>query len=161
MRIMVWSSDVCSSDPLIEAFSVASLPVGYAQILPDISVPIFAQAGGVDGQPPGHAGGAHPALALVPVDGNLTGVLPARPRLRPALAVFAAARECGQGFPFRVPEPRKTEPHLMTEQGHQKGFHFLHEEWVVAHVCRRLRSEERRVGKACVSPCRSRGWPNN
>src|SRR3546814_18885271 len=126
MRIMVWSSDVCSSDPLIEAFSVASLPVGYAQILPDISVPVFAQAGGVDGQPPEHAGGANPALALVPVDGNLTGVLPARPRLRPAPAVFAAARECGQGFPFRVPEPPKPKPPLMAEPGHKKHFTFLH-----------------------------------
>src|SRR3546814_16747361 len=30
---------------------------------------------------------------------------------------------------------------------------------LIAPDITRLRSEERRVGKECVSPCRSRGWP--
>src|SRR3546814_18143955 len=29
----------------------------------------------------------------------------------------------------------------------------------LAWSCHQMRSEERRVGNACVSPCRSRGWP--
>src|SRR3546814_13083246 len=49
--------------------------------------------------------------------------------------------------------------HLMCNPLRKRGFRF--QDWLVILKTQdaRRRSEERRVGKACVSPCRSRWWP--
>src|SRR3546814_19903443 len=36
---------------------------------------------------------------------------------------------------------------------------YKHIQIILAKITNQLRSEERRVGKECVSRCRSRGWP--
>src|SRR3546814_20523996 len=38
--------------------------------------------------------------------------------------------------------------------------HLRHDLTIEAFVEKRRRTEERRVGKECVSTCRSRGWPH-
>src|SRR3546814_13786861 len=53
------------------------------------------------------------------------------------------------------------QPRLIGRQSENRSYHFVHHGPARAFKMIEIRSEERRVGKECVSTCRSRWSPDN
>src|SRR3546814_11628737 len=142
MRISDWSSDVCSSD----------LSSGtYGALRPESLLPPALQKGDT--------------IGVVSPSATLFEEMP-----------FSLAREVIQALGFKV----KMGQHVNDRYGHLAGTDkeragdlngMFADPSVKGIICLRggsgaarildLRSEERRVGKECVSTCRSRGSPDH
>src|SRR3546814_16965860 len=131
MRIIDWSSDVCSSDPWSEA--LRRLADAGAEAVVVTQIDVEGLMGGAD------AGGLAEVLAATDLDVIASGGVGSLADLMALDAVEAAGRRLA---------------------GAIVGTAIYEGRLDVAEACASLpRSEERRVGKECVSTCRSRWSP--
>src|SRR3546814_643308 len=144
MRISDWSSDVCSSD-LLQALSGAMLSAGRASDPPQPAGQFLADA----------------ITAYTAFEGALAALLhrerTGEGQLVQVNMLDAMAAVQMQEISVHTvggkPQTRSAEPHAHSYIRAPYGVFETADHYIV------VRSAERRVGKECVSTCRSRGSP--
>src|SRR3546814_1480862 len=147
MRISDWSSDVCSSDLSSSSFADLGVPANLADILAglDITIPTPIQAAtlpdslaGRDVLGRGRTGSGKSYAFLLPLVARLDAQRRTPRSKAPRALILAPTRELVNQL-LEALKPLAAAAGLSTQTV--------------------FRSEERRVGKECVSTCRSRGSP--